>query len=178
MPTFGDASDFLAEVNGEPLTLPLRGHMFVFSGTPSMAQGARLRPLQKQMADQLARRLRGEQVADELAVPDDEEFYDSLLGNQLAPMADAGCTDAEKTHVALTVLMYYLYGSQVAERHWTGALAKMQQADQGEAQPTRTTTATSKATKARPSRGGTPTTRSSRSSKRTSTPSTESGSAK
>ena len=177
MPTFSDNSDWLAEVNGEPLELPLRGRVFRFSGSPTIAQGVRLKQIQTDMREAMARHLRGEVGADAVAVPDDQQFYDELLGDQLAAMTEAGCTDAEKNHVAVTVLVYYLQGAQMAELHWTGKLHKTaEDIASGEAKPTGTTkTATPKA-KAQPSRGGTPTTRRSPSSKRTSRPTTASNS--
>lgn len=170
MPAFSDVTDFLAEVNGEPLELPLRGQVYRFSGSPPIAEALTLREIQRKMYAQA----RGDIPAETVVVPSEAEFYDRLLGDQLPLMIQNGVTDAEKDHLALTVLMYYLQGSDAAEKHWTGELArKAREAAQGEATPTgKTTTASPKASQ--PSRGGTRSTKSGPSSKQTSAASTAS----
>ncbi len=170
MPAFTDVSDFLTEVNGEPLDLPVRGRVFRFSGSPPMAQVAELREVQRKLTAQA----KGEIPATTVVIPSEDEFYDRLIAEQAEQMAAAGVTDAEKAHVALTVLIYYTQGAAAAERYWSGQIHKAaREANQGEAKPTgKTTTASPKAT--RPSTGGTPTTKSSRSSRPTSAATTES----
>jgi hypothetical protein len=164
VPAFSDVSDFLAEVNGEPLDLPVRGKVFRFSGSPPFAQVAELREIQRKLDAQR----RGEIPADTVVVPSEDEFYERLIAEQAEQMAAAGVTTAEKGHVALTILVYYTQGADAAERYWTGTAHKeARERLSGEAAPTGTTTAPPKA-KRRPSDGGTPTTASGRSSKPTS----------
>ena len=169
MPAFTDVTDFLTEVNGETLDLPLRGQVFRFAGSPPFAQVAELREIQRLLDSQR----RGDIPPDTVVVPREDEFYDRLLGDQLPAMAAAGVTDAEKAHVALTVLIYYTQGAGPAERYWSGALHRAAKAAApGEATPTGTTTASPKAEP--PSDGGKRSTKSSRSSKPTSATTTAS----
>lgn len=131
MPTFPINADFLAEVNGEPLELPLRGHVFSFPGSPPTSQVAELREIQRKLDAQM----RGEIPADTVVVPREDEFYNRLLGEQLPAMGAAGVTDAEKAHAAITVLIFYTQGVIAAGRYWSGQIQRtLRERAQGNAQ--------------------------------------------
>lgn len=128
MPTFPAPNpDFLAEINGEPLELPFRGHVFSFPGSPPASQVAELREIRQKLDAQM----RGEIPADTVVVPREDEFYNRLLGEQLPAMGAAGVTEAEKAHAAITVLIFYTQGAGAAVQYWTGSI---QQALQKRAQ--------------------------------------------
>lgn len=120
VPTFPVNDEFLAEVNGEPLDLPLRGHVFSFPGSPPTSQVAELREIQRKLDAQM----RGEIPANTVVVPREDEFYNRLLGEQLPAMGAAGVTEAEKAHAAITVLIFYTQGVVAAGRYWSGQIQR------------------------------------------------------
>jgi hypothetical protein len=161
VPAFPDNTDFIAEVNGETIDLPLRGKVFRFSGSPSLAEGAQLLEMRRKI-EAVAK---GELPPETIVIDDQRALYVRLIGDQYDALTAAGVTEAELALIGSTLLNSYLYGYEAGVQTWTGALQK-RMAEQGEAAPTGTTTAPPKAKQ--PSRGGTPTSGSSRSSKRTS----------
>lgn len=142
---FADLSDFVGEVDGDPIVLPVRGVAFTFPGSPSIADGLRIRTLRKEYEQTSAARLawvRDAQAAEkagseippapnlagQVLLDDDQEaaMYRRFIPDlEFARMEEHAVTIAEYKRIGETLFACYMYGTDVARLTWDGTLAAL-----------------------------------------------------
>ena len=157
MPTFPELRALRAEVDAEPIVLPIRGQEFRFSRSIPMRTGLALAEAQVIARKVRAALAKGDDPGD-LAKPafesitEDQAMRD-LIGDQWQPLLDAGCTAAEIRHVYLTLFTWHMAGEEPAKLVWTEGLPE------GDASPparsASTDRRTSRSSSTRKSSGGT-----------------------
>ncbi|WP_134324534.1 DUF7426 family protein [Cumulibacter soli] len=126
---YTEVRDFMAEHESEPVAFTLNGHTY---GFPSSADdlpallGMRIVEHRLRLED-LRKRI---QAGDASAVNDpllqadiEERVSRGLIPKQVRDqMAENGCTLRQIRHLQQTLLIHYMYGSEVAAMHWEGKL--------------------------------------------------------
>lgn len=142
---FADLSDFVGEVGGDPIVLPVRGVAFTFPGSPSIADGLRIRALRKEYEQASSARLawiREAQAAEKagaeiqpapnlagrVLLDDDAEaaMYRRFIPDpEFTRMEEHRVTIAEYKRIGETLFACYMYGTDVARLTWDGTLAAL-----------------------------------------------------
>jgi len=142
---FTDLADFVGEVGGDPIVLPVRGVDFTFPASPSIADGLRIRVLRKAYEQASAERfawLRQAQqaesagelvpappdIAGRVLLDDDAEaaMYRRFIPDDVyEAMQDHRVTIAEYQRIGETLFAIYMYGSDVGLTVWNGTVAAL-----------------------------------------------------
>lgn len=128
MAAFGDLADFLDEAMDEPVRLPIRGKTYEFKSSIEdipIAVGLRIMQYRAEMEQAVKDAKDGKQPsADLTAERQDAIAVDLITPDVYEQMVADGVTPREREHVASTLLLHYLYGSDFAMQCWTGTLDK------------------------------------------------------
>lgn len=124
MPTFPDLTSLQSEVDGEALTLPVRGTAYTFSGRISIETGLRLTRIREEINLYAQALARGEQPDPDMEMLDDARetkmIRDLIGSDNLAAMQADGVTWPELKHIGETLLAWHLSGADAALTAWVG----------------------------------------------------------
>jgi hypothetical protein len=126
MSTFPELSGFKSEVDGDKLTLPIRGVEYRFSKSIPMRLGLALTEAREQtraIAEAVNAGAEPE-VPAALASLSEHEVMRALIGDQWQRMLDDGVLDTEFRHVYMVLFTWHMGGEDAAMRVWTGEVGE------------------------------------------------------